>query len=358
MTAHLHRRHFNLLLGAGLASAASALRPRRAGAAATSITVLNWRGYGTDEPFTLSNFLAKTGIEVKHDYFNSEAEMITKLRTNPGVYDVALVNSARDRQVQAENLIDPINFAAVPNAANLSPALKSHKNINIDGKAYGIAWVWGMNSLAARQGKTVDSFAALADPAFAGRVALFDDAVTEVGIGALLTGQDINEPKDLKSIGDKLKAMKKNVKLIWSSEDEWNKAFAAGAFDLAICWSGAAVRSQRVHKLPVDFIMPKEGAIGWLDNLCIPSSSTKKEAGLAFIDYMIDPKFYGEWATKAGAPASANSVAMAQLPDDDLNKKVHKPEYLEKLQFMSALPDDRRQAFTDLWEEVKAFYAK
>jgi len=72
---------------------------------------------------------------------------------------------------------------------------------------------------------------------------------------------------------------------------------------------------------------------------------------------MIDPKFYVTWATQAGAPASANAAAMAALPADDLNRQIHKSEYLSKLQFMSALPDDRRQAFNDVWEEVKAFFA-
>ncbi len=94
----------------------------------------------------------------------------------------------------------------------------------------------------------------------------------------------------MKSIGDKLKSFKKDVKLIWSSEDEWNKAFAADAFDLSIYWSGAVVRSQNMKKLPVDFTIPKEGAIGWLDNLCIPASSTKKDLGLQFINYMVDPE--------------------------------------------------------------------
>jgi len=73
---------------------------------------------------------------------------------------------------------------------------------------------------------------------------------------------------------------------------------------------------------------------------------------------MIDPTFYLTWAKEAGAPASANQGAMEKLPADDLNRQIHKPEYLFKLQFMGALPDDRRQAFNDTWEEVKAFYAK
>jgi spermidine/putrescine transport system substrate-binding protein len=172
-----------------------------------------------------------------------------------------------------------------------------------------------------------------------------------------MTGQNINNPSDMKKIGDTLKSFKKNVKLLWSSEDEWNKAFAGSAFDVSIYWSGAVARSQHLHSLPVDFVIPKEGAIGWLDNLCLPTTSTKKEAGLTFINYMIDPKFYVEWVTGSGAPASANTSAMEALPANDLNRQIHKPEYLSKLQFMGALPDDRRQAYNDLWEEVKAFYA-
>ncbi len=359
MPSHLDRRQFNVLFGAGIAGTVAGLASGRSRAAdAKSITVLNWQGYGTDEAFAVKAFKEATGIEVKHDYYNAEPEMLTKLRTNPGAYDVVLINSARDRQAQADNLIDPIDLSKVPNAKDLTPALKGHSNIVADGKTWGVSWVWGMNALAVRDGKQgIDSYKVLADPVYKGRTALFDDAVTEIGVGALLTGQNINDPKDMKAIGATLKSFKPNVKLLWSSEDEWNKAFAGDAFDVSIYWSGAVARSKNVHKLPVNFVIPTEGAIGWLDNLCIPSSSSKKEMGLTFINYMIDPKFYNTWATSLGAPASANAAAMEALPAGDLNRQIHKPEYLGKLQFMGALPDDRRQAYADLWEEVKAFYA-
>ena len=346
-------------LGAGVASAALGIPPRRAGAAdAKSITVLNWQGYGTDQAFGIKAFAAATGLGVKHDHFKSEPEMLTKLRTNPGAYDVVLVNSARDVQAQADDLIDPVDLSKLPNAAGLADAFKAHRNILIDGKTYGVPWVWGMNALAVRRGKAagVDSYAVFADPAHAGRGALFDDAVTAVAIGALLTGQDINNPADLKKVQATLKSFKNDIKLTWSSEDEWNRAFAGGAFDVSVFWSGAVTRAVNLHHQPVEFVIPKEGAIGWLDNLCIPASSTRKAAGLAFIDTMIGPDFYAEWA-KAGAPASASTAAMDKLPADDLTRQIHKPELLKTLQFMGALPEERRQAFSDVWEEVKAFYA-
>ena len=317
------------------------------------------QGYGTDEGFAVKNFTAMTGYAVKHDYYNSEPEMLTKLRTNPGAYDVVLVNSARDSQAHAEDLIDPVDLAKVPNAAGLADAFKTHPNILIDVRTYGVPWVWGMNALAIRRDtvKPVDSYAVFADPRFAGRGALFDDAVTEVGVAALMLGREVNDPGDLKKVTDLLKSFKPAVKLTWSSEDEWNKAFAGGAFDVSVYWSGAVARSQKLHNLPVDFVIPKEGALGWLDNLCVPASSTQKQMGLAFINYMIDPDFYVAWVTGSGAPASANAAAMGKLPETDLNRQIHKPEYLPKLQFMGSLPEDRRQAFNDTWEEVKASYA-
>ena len=254
--------------------------PRRT-RAADSITVLNWQGYGTDEAWAVKAFAERTGIEVNHDYFNSEAEMVTKLRTNPGAYDVVLINSARIAQVAAEGLIDPVDFSAVPNAAGLTPTLRDHANLTVDGKPMGVAWVWGMNALAVRQGKTKpDSFAVLSRSglgrprrAFRRRGDRGDDRGAADRSGQRQPGQD------LAKVGDALKAMKPGVKLIWTSEDQWNKAFAANEFDLAVYWSGAAVRSQRTYKLPVDFVVPKEGAIGWLDCLAVPATSEKKERG-------------------------------------------------------------------------------
>ena len=138
MTILLDRRRFAGLLGLGAAAQflPVAARPARA---AERITVLNWQGYGTDEKWAVAEFTKKTGIEVAHDYFSSEPEMITKLRTNPGAYDVVLSNSARVSQVQAENLLAPIDFSKIANAAGLAPKLRENPSLIVDGKTYGVS---------------------------------------------------------------------------------------------------------------------------------------------------------------------------------------------------------------------------
>jgi spermidine/putrescine transport system substrate-binding protein len=75
MTYPISRRRFTAALGGAVLAGAWA---RPGFADAREITVLNWKGYGTDEAFALKAFADQTGITVKHDYFNSEPEMLTK----------------------------------------------------------------------------------------------------------------------------------------------------------------------------------------------------------------------------------------------------------------------------------------
>jgi spermidine/putrescine transport system substrate-binding protein len=204
MTEITRRNTLKLMSGAVIAGAAFSAMPRMAFSAG-KITVLNWQGYGTDEAWSIKAFAEKTGIEVVHDYYSSESEMLTKLRTNPGAYDLVVLNAARCAQATAEDLLQPIDFSKVPNAATIDANLRSNANFLKDDKGYAVPWVWGMTSLAIRDGMPVpDSYKVLADPAYKGRVAMDDDAIICVAAGALMTGQDMNNPKDLGAIRDAL----------------------------------------------------------------------------------------------------------------------------------------------------------
>ncbi len=46
--------------------------------------------------------------------------------------------------------------------------------------------------------------------------------------------------------------------------------------------------------------------MGWFDGLAVGKDAPNADGAHAFINWMIDPTFYVEWATKVGAPASAN----------------------------------------------------
>lgn len=325
-------------------------------ALADEIRVLNWQGYGTDADWAVAAFTAATGHTVVHDYFTSEQEMLTKLRTNPGAYDVVLINSAFTPQAAAEGLIRPIDPALVPNLANVDPALFANEDLNPGGVLMGVPWTWGLTSFAVNTNdfpEPPDSLAVFWDPAWKGRVSIRDDALEAVQFAALALGQDINAIDDLDAVRAKLAALMPQIATFWSSENDWNQNMASGLFAVATYWSGSAARSIS-EGLPIAFVVPKEGAIGWLDGLSVPASSTRVEAAHAFIDWMIDPEFYIRWDAE-GAPATSNTLAAAALPETSFNRAVlGDPEVVARVQFMRPVDDATREAYLLLWQELKA----
>jgi len=343
-----------------LASAALAAALTVGQAAADEVRVLNWQGYGTDESWATEQFEAATGYTVVHDYFNSEQEMLTKLRTSPGAYDVVLINSAFTQQAAEEGLIQPIDLATISNFNDLSPGLRDANEFKVGGEVYGIAWTWGLTSIAydTEEVDPGNSIEILWDPAYADNVAVRDDAVEAVYLAALATGQNMNDPADLDAIREKLRALKPQIRTFWASEDEWNKEFSADTFDVAVYWSGSASRSAKAFGLPVGYMVPQEGAIAWLDGLSIATDAPNLDGAQKFIDFMVSPDHYVRWDTEVGAPGSANSAAMGMLPEDAFNRQFSDPETTANLQFMAPLSDETRETFLEIWEETKAYYAE
>ncbi|MBC6439281.1 MAG: extracellular solute-binding protein [Rhodospirillales bacterium] len=343
------------------ASAALAATLVAGQAAAAEVRVLNWQGYGTDEAWAVAFFEQDTGNTVVHDHFNSEQEMLTKLRTNPGAYDVVLINSAYTQQAADEGLIQPIDPAAISNFADLAPGLRDAAEFRLSGNLYGVAWTWGLTSIAYddEEVEPTGTIDILWDPAYAGNIALRDDAVENVYLAALATGQNMNNPQDLDAIREKLRALKPQIKTFWSSEDEWNKEFAADSFDVSVYWSGSASRSAKAFGLPVGYLIPAEGAIAWLDGLSLAADAPNPEGALQFIDFMVSSYHYLRWDTEAGAPASANAAVMNALPVTAFNRRIlGNPAATANLQFMAPLSDRTRETFLEIWSETKAYYAE
>lgn len=325
-------------------------------AMADEIRVLNWQGYGTDIAWSLEAFTAATGHTVVHEYFNSEQEMLTKLRTNPGAYDVVLVNSAFTPGAVAEGLLAPIDPAKVANLADVDPGMVANEDLNAGGALHGVPWTWGLTSIAINTGDfpaAPTSLSVLWDPAYKGRVSIRDDGLEAVQIAAMALGQNINAISDLDAIKAKLADLMPQITTFWGSENDWNQNMAAGQFAVATYWSGSAARSIS-QGLPVAFVVPDEGAIGWLDGLSIPAASTKQDAAHAFINWMIDPAFYTKWDAE-GAPATSNLKAAAALPETSFNRAVlGDPAVVAKVQFMRPVSDADREVYLKLWQDLKA----
>jgi spermidine/putrescine transport system substrate-binding protein len=331
-------------------------------AAAQEVHVLNWEGWGTNQPFAIEAFEAATGVKVVHDYFTSFPEMFTRMRTNPGYYDVVVINSSYTGAAIDEGLVEPIDTARLKNYESLFPALRDAADFHRDGNTYGVAWVWGATSVSYDTNNVTPaptSVQVFWDPARAGRVCWHDSPEDSVRMAAIATGQDPENITNTNAVRDKLRALKGQIKTFWASEDEWLKLVAGGQCDVSLIWTDSTEKAKELHGQPITFFIPEEGALGWRDGLSIPTGAPNKDAALAFIDFMTSAEFYGGWAKAGGAPVTASSTAINELSADSLTRQVlTDPANLERLKFQQPLTEEERQAWLELWEETKAFYAE
>jgi spermidine/putrescine transport system substrate-binding protein len=333
-----------------------------ADAGADELRVLNWKGWGTDEPWAVAEFEKQTGTTVVHDYITSYPEVFAKLRTNPGYYDVVVLNAAFVGQAAEEGLIQPIDPSKVSNYADLYPDMRDTPQLNIDGKVYAVAWIWGGTSVVYDTSvfaSAPTSLEVLWDPAHANRVCWRDDPEDSVRFAALALGQNPDQPQDMDAIREKLRALKPQIKAFWKSEDEWRKLAAAKECDVSIFWTSSAEKAVVEDNLPVSYIVASEGAIGFRDGLTIAADAPNEKAAYAFIDYMIGKEFYAGWVKAGGAPVSANAKAIEELPDSSLTRQIlATPDALKRLNFKGPLSDEQRQEYLDLWQETKAYFAE
>lgn len=344
-----------ILAGAAIAMAGTMMTGT--GATAAELHVLNWKGYGADEPFATKAFEEMTGDKVVNDFFNSEQEMLTKLRTNPGLYDVVMINAAFMQQALDENLVQPIDTAKIENYGDLNEAQAQSPMLNVDGKTYGVPWTWGLTTLAIND-KSFEtpptSIKVLWDDAHKNRVTIRDDAVEAIQLGALATGQNINDITDMDAVKESLATLLPNIRTFWSAENDWNQMIASNQIDVGTYWSGSAGRAKTQFDLPVSLNVPEEGAVGWLDSFAIPVGSDNVEGAEKFINYMISPEFYAEWDSSVGAPVSASTRALEALPEDAFNRAVMgAPEIAERVQFQEPITDEQREEYLKVWQTLK-----
>jgi spermidine/putrescine-binding protein len=124
-------------------------------------------------PDTLSAFRKETGIQVRHDAYDSDATLQAKLMTGDSGHDLVWPsNDVMARQIQA-GAFRELDRRRLPNLRHLDPALLRLAAQADPGNRYGVPYMWGTvgvgydrAKLSAILGKDLpaDSLALVFDP--------------------------------------------------------------------------------------------------------------------------------------------------------------------------------------------------
>ena len=271
------------------APAAAAPEAPPAAAIGGELNLFAWSEYipqGVIEGFT-----KQTGIKVNYETYDSNEEMLSKLLGGASGYDLIQPSEYVVEALVKENMLLPLDKAKIPNLKNVGP--EYFKQPHDPDLVYSVPYMQGTVGIVINTEKVKDPIAGYADvfqPKYQGRIVILDDALEIVtwGLATFGVGPDGVTSENLAKVRPVLAAWLPLVKVYDS--DSPKTALLNGDVDLGIVWSGEAAILIKEQPGKFAYVLPKEGAHMFIDNLVIPKGAENVDAALAFINYILRPE--------------------------------------------------------------------
>lgn len=345
-----------LRIGAAAMLAALALCAAGVARAQNTLNIYNWNDY-IDEA-TVKKFEAETGIKVRYDLYDSNETLDAKLRAGRSGYDLVVPTASPwlATQIPAK-LYRPIDRDKIKNYGNLDPALMAQLASYDKGNQHAVPWMWGTTGIGYNSERVlrimadapVYSLRLLFDPAVVSKFkscgVVVLDSPTDV-IPAALTylgrNPDSHSQEDLDAATKALLAIRPYVRKWHSSEyiDDLANGDACLAFGFSGDIKQAAKRAAEAKKsFKVEYAIPQEGALLWIDTWAIPADARNVDAAHRFLDFILRPEIAAMNSNFIGYanPVPASRAQMDPAVSND--PTVYPPDELRKKLYTITAPD-------------------
>jgi spermidine/putrescine-binding protein len=329
-----------------------------AGKAEPVLHFYNWSEY--IEPELFDKFEEEYGIQVIEDTFSSNEDLLAKLQSGVTGYDVIVPSDYMVSTMIEIGMLGELDKSKLTTLGHLDPKFTDPP---FDpGMKYCVPYMWGTTGIGFNWNdwdEAPDSWAYLFDPEqaanFAGRISLLDDPREVLGAALIYLGYSPNTTNEaeIQEAKEVVLAIKPYVAAFDS--DAYEDNLLAGETSLALGWSGDIFTAQ-VEDENIDYVIPQEGAVIWVDNLCITADAAadpeRFERALLWIDFLNRPE---------NAAANVDFVWYA-TPNKDANSMIN-PEILEyeaiypnaetfaKLQWLEPV-GETGEVYDRVWTEI------
>ncbi|HET6159719.1 MAG TPA: polyamine ABC transporter substrate-binding protein [Dongiaceae bacterium] len=350
------------------AAAAPAEAPAGSGG---ELNVYNWSDYIGET--TVDDFQKATGITVRYDVYDSNETLEAKLMAGNTGYDIVVpTGSFLGRQIQA-GIYQEIDKSKLKNYGNLDPQILKALEAFDPGNKYAVPYFWGtvgigynIDKVKERLGDNapVDSLDLLFKPEYAEKlkdcgISMLDAPSDMFQTALKYLGKDPHSKseEDYAAVEKLFAGVRPYIKYFHSSQ--YINDLANGELCAVIGWSGdvfiAAARADEAkNNVHLDYRIPKEGSLLWVDSMAIPKDAKNVDNALKFIDYVNDPQVAANGVNYVSY-ASPNLAALDKVePDIKNNPSIYPTDEVKKNLFsdMQADPDLERLR-TRTWTKIK-----
>ena len=351
-------RHFC----SGLILLALGLWVGEAQADAQKLRIISWADYVPAD--LIAAFKQETGIDVEVTLSNNE-EMISKLRATGGAgYDLA--QPSQDRIASAESefgIYKPIDLSKIK-IEEFQPALLDivKRNATVDGKLYGLPYLWGTDGLVinTKKAKATD-YGDLCSPDYKGKTAIRLKRPTLMAF-AFAAGKDpfalYHDTKAYSALMDQVGATlidcKANFKFFYDNKDQLLNGIRSGEVVAAMMWDTGGWTLNRENP-DIQYIVPKSGALGWLDTFALPAHGRNDAAAYAWINFTMRPENAARVIKSVGNFSAAKNTAALVDPRLKAQFTASFPESAFKnIHWYPAIPTGLEEIEGKVLDRVKA----
>ncbi len=207
------------------------------------------------------------------------------------------------------------------------------KNTTLDGKVYGLPYLWGTDGLVVNSKVTkIADYPDLCRADLKGKTAVRLRRPTLMAF-AFAAGKDpfalYGDPKAygalMDQVGAALIACKPTFKFFYDNKDQLLNGIRSGEVVAAMMWDTGGWTLSRDNP-DIQFIVPRSGALRWLDTFVLPARGRNDAAAYAWINFTMRPDNAARVIKSVGSFSAAKDTA--PLTDPRL-----------KAQFLAAFPN-------------------
>jgi len=315
--------------------------------AGETLRILAWPGYADAD--LVEKFEQRLNVKVEVSYVSTDDELWERVNANEGAdFDLFAVNTAELQRYIDQGLSVPLDLDELPNLDNQLPRfrdLESIPGVSRDGRVYAIPYTYSEMGLIYDRTKVKAppvSMEAMWNPHYRGRVLAFDTSNHNFTLAGLLLGAGnpfhLNDTEFTQAV-IKLVDLRRNVLTFFRSPEEAVELFAEN--DVALIfgnYGNQQVKQLREAGADIGYIIPKEGALAWLDCWSMTRGVRNRELAQAWINYTLEPQVSEALTQRQGL---ANTVTPFPTANDS-----DRIIWLEPLQYHA-----KRESF---WSRIRS----
>lgn len=323
----------------------------------TKLYVYNWGEYisdGADDTLDVNKaFEEKYGIEVVYDTFDNNEVMYSKLKSGGVSYDIVIPSDYMIQRMIAEDMLDKIDFANIPNYKYIPD---KYKNLAHDPKnEYSVPYTVGMVGLIYNTemvDEAPDSWTALWDENYANSVLMINNPRDAFAIAQSILGMDFNNESEVSwRVAAELLKEQKSISPAYVNDEIFLK-MESGEAALAPYYAGDFLTMQE-NNPDLAFVYPKEGVNFFVDAACILKEAQNKLAAELYINFLLEPDVAlanAEYICYASPHTEVYSNPEYSFYEDEI---LYPEDGKFKTQLFLNLSPETLALMSTLWDDVK-----